>query len=77
PIVTILGSTLPALFSGAAITEGLFALEGLGNIALKAANMADVPYMMGFNVFLALLTIIGYIICDILYAVVDPRVRLS
>jgi len=77
PIVTILGSTLPALFSGAAITEGLFGLEGLGNIALKAANMADVPYMMGFNIFLALLTIIGYIICDVLYAVVDPRVRLS
>lgn len=77
PIVTILGATLPALFSGAAITEGIFALEGLGNIALKAANMADVPYMMGFNMFLAILTILGYLITDILYAVVDPRVRLS
>lgn len=77
PIVTLLGSSLPSLFSGAAITEGLFALEGLGNIALRAANMADVPYLMGFNVFLAFLTIVGYLISDILYAVVDPRVRLS
>lgn len=77
PIVTLLGASLPSLFSGAAITEGLFALEGLGNIALRAANMADVPYMMGFNMFLVLLTIIGYLISDILYAVVDPRVRLS
>lgn len=77
PIVTLLGSSLPGLFSGAAITEGLFSLEGLGNIALRAANMADVPYMMGFNMFLAILTVLGYLISDILYAVVDPRVRLS
>lgn len=77
PIVTLLGSSLPGLFSGAAITEGLFALEGLGNIALRAANLADLPYLMGFNMFLAILTVLGYLISDILYAVVDPRVRLS
>lgn len=77
PLVTLLGGTLPGLFSGAAITEGIFAIEGLGNIALTASYMADVPYLMGFNMFLAFLTIVGYLITDILYAVVDPRVRLS
>jgi len=77
PIVTLLGAQLPALFSGAIITENLFGLEGLGNIALKASLLSDVPYLMGFNMFLALCTIVGYLISDILYAVVDPRVRLS
>ena len=77
PIVTLLGASLPSLFSGAAVTEGIFALEGLGNIALRASSMADVPYLMGFNMFLAVLTVLGYLISDILYAVVDPRVRLS
>ena len=77
PIVTILGGSLPGLFSGAAVTEGIFALEGLGNIALTASYMADVPYLMGFNMFLVVLTVIGYLLSDILYALVDPRVRLS
>ena len=77
PIVTLLGASLPGLFSGAAISESLFAIEGLGNIGLKAANMGDVPYLMGYNMLLAFLTIVGYLLSDILYAVVDPRVRLS
>ncbi len=77
PVVTIVGGTLPSLFSGAAITEGLFSLEGLGNIALTASYNADVPYLMGFNIFLAVLTLLGTLISDILYAVVDPRVRYS
>lgn len=77
PIVTMIGSTLPSLFSGAAITEGLFALEGLGNKALTASYQADVPYLMGFNMFLAVLTLLGTLLSDILYAAVDPRIRLS
>jgi peptide/nickel transport system permease protein len=77
PIVTLIGQSLPGLFSGAIITENLFGIQGLGNIALKASQMSDVPYLMGFNMFLAICTIVGYLISDILYAVVDPRVRLS
>jgi peptide/nickel transport system permease protein len=77
PTVTLLGGTLPGLFSGAIITENLFGIQGLGNIALRAANMSDIPYLMGFNMFLAICTVIGYLISDILYAVVDPRVRLG
>jgi peptide/nickel transport system permease protein len=77
PTVTLLGAQLPGLFSGAIITENIFAIQGLGNIAFTAANMSDVPYLMGFNMFLALCTVLGYFTSDILYAVVDPRIRLS
>lgn len=77
PIVTLLGAQLPVLFSGAIITENLFAIDGLGSIALKASTMSDVPYLMGFNMLLAICTITGYLLSDILYAVVDPRIRLS
>lgn len=77
PIVTLIGGMIPGLFSGAVITEGIFAIEGLGNIALSATYNGDIPYLMGFNMFIAVLTLLGTLIADILYAVVDPRVRLS
>lgn len=75
PIVTIVGGMIPSLFSGAVITEGIFSLEGLGNVALKAVYNGDIPYLMGFNMFIAALTLLGTLVSDILYAVVDPRVR--
>ena len=77
PIVTMIGGSIPGLFSGAIITEGIFAIDGLGFTALKAMRMGDIPFIMAFNMFLAVLTLLGTIIADILYAVVDPRVRLS
>jgi peptide/nickel transport system permease protein len=77
PIVTLIGGMIPGLFSGAVITEGIFGLEGLGQIAINAVYQGDIPYLMGFNMFLAVLTLIGTLVADILYAVVDPRVRFS
>ncbi|MDF2820743.1 MAG: transporter permease [Clostridiales bacterium] len=77
PIVTMVGGSLPGLFSGAIITEGIFAIDGLGYTALQALKFGDIPFLMGFNMFLAVLTLIGTLISDVLYAVVDPRVRLS
>lgn len=77
PIVTLLGAFLPSLFSGAIITENLFGIMGLGSIGLKASMMSDIPYLMGFNMLLAVMTVLGYLVSDILYAVVDPRIRLS
>ena len=76
-LITLLGASLPSLFVGAFITESIFAIEGLGNIGLRAANLADIPYLMGFNLLLAFLTVTGFFIADILYAVADPRIRLS
>ncbi|MCL2153008.1 MAG: ABC transporter permease [Oscillospiraceae bacterium] len=75
PLVTLLGMQLPMLFSGAMITENLFGLPGIGSIALKAYELSDVPFLMGYNMFLAAVTILGYLISDILYAAVDPRIR--
>jgi len=77
PIVTILGGTLPSLFAGAMITESVFAIQGLGRAGLTAIRQGDIPYIMAFNTFLAILTLLGTLIADITYAVVDPRVRLS
>lgn len=77
PIVTMLAGMLPGLFSGAIITEGIFSIDGLGLTAFKALHAGDIPFLMGFNVFLAVLTLAGTLMSDILYAVVDPRVRLK
>lgn len=77
PIVTMLGGVLPSLFSGAIITEGLFGIDGLGYTAFQALKSGDIPFIMGFNIFLSVLTLIGTLISDILYAIVDPRIRLS
>ena len=77
PLVTMLGGTLPTLFTGAMITEQLFAIEGVGKVAITALSQGDIPYMMFYYVFIALMTLLGVLISDILYAVVDPRVRLG
>jgi len=77
PIVTTLAGLLPSLFSGAIITEQVFDLPGIGNVALDAMNRGDIPFIMGYNMFLALLSVIGVLLSDLMYAVVDPRVKLE
>ena len=77
PLVTSLAGLLPSLFSGAIITEQIFDLPGIGNTAYKAMIVGDVPVIMGYNMFLALLSIIGVLLADLMYAVVDPRVKLQ
>lgn len=75
PIVTLLGGTLPSLFSGAMITETLFQIPGIGYVSYQAMINGDIPFYMFYSCFLAILTLVGMLIADILYAVVDPRVR--
>lgn len=77
PLVTSLAGLLPSLFSGAIITEQVFDLPGIGNMALKAMNSGDIPFIMGYNMFLALLSVLGVLLADLMYAVVDPRVKLE
>lgn len=77
PLVTIFAGILPSLFGGAMIVEQVFGIEGIGNIAYKALNQGDIPFIMGYNMFLAILTVIGTLLSDIMYAVVDPRVKLG
>ena len=76
-LVTIWGSSLPALFSGAMITEQLFSIPGIGYTSYQAMVSGDIPFSMFYLVFIAILTLIGNLLTDILYAVVDPRVRIA
>ena len=76
-LVTIWGSSLPALFSGAMITEQLFSIPGIGYSSYQAMVSGDIPFSMFYLVFIAILTLIGNLLTDILYAVVDPRVRIA
>lgn len=77
PLVTSLAGLLPTLFSGAMITEQVFDLPGIGKLALDSMTRADIPFIMGYNTFLALLSVLGILLADLMYAVVDPRVKLS
>ena len=77
PLVTLLAGILPSLFGGMMITEEVFAIDGIGRLAYNALSSGDVPFVMGYNMFLAVLTVIGTLFSDIMYSVVDPRVKLG
>ena len=77
PLMTLLAGILPSLFGGAMITEEVFSIDGIGRLAYKALQQGDIPFIMGYNMFLAVLTVIGTLFSDLMYAVVDPRVKLS
>lgn len=77
PIVTMLAGILPGLFGGAMITETVFSIDGIGKAAYKAVTQGDIPFIMAYNMFLSLLTVIGTFFSDIMYAVVDPRVKIT
>ena len=77
PLVTLLAGILPSLFGGMMITEEVFAIDGIGRLAYNALSSGDIPFVMGYNMFLAVLTVIGTLFSDIMYSVVDPRVKLG
>ena len=77
PLVTGLAGLIPSLFSGAMITESVFDLSGIGSYALNAMTQADIPVIMTYNMFLAALSVLGVLMADLMYAVVDPRVKLA
>ena len=77
PLVTSLAGLIPSLFSGAMITETVFDLEGIGKYALNAMTQGDIPVIMTYNMFLATLSVMGILLSDLMYAVVDPRVKLA
>ena len=77
PLVTMLGGSLPGLFAGALITETLYSIPGIGFVSYQSMVAGDIPFSMFYLVFMAILTLLGNLISDILYAVVDPRVRIA
>lgn len=77
PIVTMTAGIIPSLFGGMMILEQVFALDGIGNIAYSALAVGDIPFIMGYNMFIAILTVIGTLLSDITYMLVDPRIKIS
>ena len=75
PIITLLGFWIPALLSGAVITETIFALPGLGRTAVEAVMTRDYPVILAINTMLAFLTLISTLVADLLYAAADPRIK--
>ena len=77
PLVTLFAGILPSLFGGMMITEQVFGIDGIGRLAYQALREGDIPFVMGYNIFLAVLIVIGTLLSDIMYSVVDPRVKLG
>ena len=76
PMVTVLGVLTPRLLGGAVITETIFAWPGLGRLAVEAAIARDYPVIMGATLLVAGLVVLGNLITDLLYVVIDPRIAL-
>ena len=75
PIITIFGMDLGALLGGAVLTEVTFSLPGLGQFTILAINTQDLPEILGVTMLAAFFIVIANLVVDVLYAVVDPRVR--
>ena len=74
PVITILGLSLPALFTGAALVEQVFAWPGLGRAAVESTFTRDYPMVMALVIVVGTLTILGNLIADLLYGAIDPRI---
>ena len=75
PLVTLVGLTIPDLFGGALIIENVFSYPGVGQLTINSLNQSDYSVAMAAVMILALLTVLGNLLADILYGVMDPRVR--
>ena len=75
PVITLVGLSIGGIVSGAVVTEDVFNYPGMGLLYYNAAVSDDFPTLLGFVVVVALATVIGNLIADILYAVADPRIR--
>ena len=77
PIVTVFGLDLGQLLGGAILTESVFSLPGVGKLAIDAVNQKDLPIILGVTLFGAFFIVMANLIVDMLYAAIDPRVRVS
>jgi peptide/nickel transport system permease protein len=75
PIATLLGLSLPGILSGALITESVFNYPGMGYLFFQQAQKQDYPTLLGIVVVVAVATVAGSLVADVLYAILDPRVR--
>lgn len=77
PVVTMMAIQVASLLSGAVITESVFGIPGIGRLAVNAIQTRDMPLLQGTVVFTTILIIAGNLVADILYSVIDPRIRVE
>ena len=75
PVVTIVGLSLPGMVTGAMIVEEVFNYQGMGLLFFHAATHQDFPVLLGSTLIVGVATVIGSLVADIAYALLDPRVR--
>jgi peptide/nickel transport system permease protein len=75
PVVTLVALGIPTIFAGAIVTENLFRVNGLGALLITSINNSDTPVVMALTFIFAILTVLFNLVADILYGVLDPRVR--
>lgn len=75
PVVTMMALQISSMLSGAVLTESVFGIPGIGRLAVNAIENRDMPLLQGTVIFTTILVIIGNMIADMLYSVLDPRIR--
>jgi peptide/nickel transport system permease protein len=75
PVVTVLGLLIPTLLSGSVVVETIFAIPGIGRLALQGALSRDYPVVMTMTVLGATLIVLSNLLTDLSYALLDPRIR--
>ncbi|MGI8740521.1 MAG: ABC transporter permease subunit, partial [Gammaproteobacteria bacterium] len=74
PLITVSATLLPGLLAGSVIVETIFSIEGMGQLAVEAVKLRDRELVLSVTLVSGLLTLIGYLIADLCYAVADPRI---
>ena len=77
PVVTVLSTMIPFLFGGAVVAEQVFGWPGLGNLMVQSINARDYPAIMGITVVIAAAVLVGNVIVDLVYGLLDPKIRES
>jgi peptide/nickel transport system permease protein len=75
PLITILAGILPGLLAGSVIVEQIFSIDGMGKLVIEAVQARDRELVLSITLISGILTLVGYLISDILYTLVDPRVQ--
>lgn len=77
PVITVMAIQISSLLSGAVITESVFSIPGVGSLAVSAIKNRDMPLLQGTVIFTAVLIIGGNLVADVLYSIIDPRIRVE
>ncbi|GBD16526.1 Dipeptide transport system permease protein DppB [bacterium HR26] len=75
PVVTIIALSIPGIFTGAVITEQIFRVPGMGSLLITAINDNDTPVIMAITIIFSALVVLFNLIADVLYGVLDPRIK--